>query len=84
MTMVFPLHSEPVIDVRAVAPRLRHARIAQTFESLGGGECLRVVDDHELGPYFNRLLAEYPGFFDWTYEERGPHLWRARIDRLVP
>jgi uncharacterized protein (DUF2249 family) len=82
--MSFPLHPGPVVDVRAVAPRLRHARIVRTFESLGGGECLHVVDDHDLGAYFDRLLARYPGIFDWAYEERGPRLWMARVDRLVP
>jgi uncharacterized protein (DUF2249 family) len=83
VAVAFPL-PEPVVDVRAIAPRLRRARIALTFEQLGGGECLHVVDDHDLSPYFDRLIAQYPGIFDWSYEERGPRLWRARVDRLVP
>ena len=78
------MNADPVVDVRAIAPAKRAVRVAQAFEALAGGECLRVVDERELGPYFDRLVADYPGIFDWTYEERGPRLWRARIDRLVP
>ena len=73
-----------IIDVRALAPELRHGRLARSFEDLGGGESLCLVDDHDLAPFFEWLLAEYPSIFDWTYEERGPRSWRARVDRLVP
>ncbi|MDO8358745.1 MAG: DUF2249 domain-containing protein [Devosia sp.] len=72
-----------VIDVRAVAPRLRHPLIFSTFEGLGGGESLLLVNDHDPRPLLYQFSAEYPGTFEWTYEQAGPDVWQVRIDRLV-
>ncbi len=71
------------IDVRAIAPRLRHPLIFSTFENLGGGESFRIVNDHDPKPLFYQFSAEYPGIFEWTYEQQGPEVWQVRIDRLV-
>lgn len=73
-----------VIDVRAIAPKLRHPLIFSTFENLGGGESFQIVNDHDPKPLFYQFSAEYPGIFEWTYEEQGPELWKVRIDRVVP
>ena len=73
-----------IIDVRQIASRFRHPLIFSTFESLGGGESLHIVNDHDPRPLFFLFSAEYPGIFDWVYEERGPEVWKVRIDRLVP
>lgn len=75
--------TDMVIDVRAIAPRLRHPLIFSTFENLGRGECFRIVNDHDPKPLFYQFDAEYPGSFEWTYEQDGPDVWQVRIDRLV-
>lgn len=75
--------TETIIDVRTVAPRLRHPLIFSTFEGLEGGESLRLVNDHDPRPLFYQFSAEYPGVFEWTYEQAGPDVWQVRIDRLV-
>lgn len=75
--------TDTVIDVRAIAPRLRHQLIFSTFEHLGQGECFRIVNDHDPKPLFHQFNAEYPGGFEWTYEQDGPDVWQVRIDRLV-
>ena len=72
-----------IIDVRAITPKLRHPLIFSTFENLGGGESFHIVNDHDPKPLFYQFSAEYPGTFDWTYEERGPDLWKVRIERRV-
>ena len=64
--------ADTVIDVRGIAPRLRHPLIFSTFENLGGGESFHIVNDHDPKPLFHKFSAEYPGIFEWVYEERGP------------
>ena len=75
--------AETVIDVRMIAPRLRHPIIFSTFENLVDGECFRIVNDHDPRPLHYQFSAEYPGIFEWTYEQQGPEIWQVRIDRLV-
>ena len=71
------------IDVRMIAPRIRHPLIFSTFENLGRGGSFRVVNDHDPKPLFYQFSAEYPGVFEWTYEQRGPEVWQVWIDRVV-
>lgn len=75
--------TDMVIDVRAIAPRLRHPLIFSTFEKLAGGESFRIVNDHDPRPLYYQFSAEYPGTFEWTYEQSGPDVWQVRINRLV-
>ena len=71
------------IDVRHIIPRERHPLIFSTFDHLGAGEALLLVNDHDPKPLFYQFNAEYPGIFEWTYEQQGPEVWQVRIDRLV-
>lgn len=75
--------TETTIDVRAIAPRLRHPLIFSAFENLGGGESFLLVNDHDPKPLYYQFSAEYPGTFDWVYEQSGPEVWQVRIARLV-
>lgn len=71
------------IDVRAIAPRERHPLIFNTFRSLGSGETLELVNDHDPKPLYYQMQAEKPGQFAWDYLERGPEVWRVRITKLA-
>ncbi|MGA0610945.1 DUF2249 domain-containing protein [Caldimonas sp. KR1-144] len=71
------------IDVREIAPRERHPLIFNTFRSLGGGETLELVNDHDPKPLYHQMQAEKPGQFAWDYLERGPEVWRVRITKLA-
>jgi uncharacterized protein (DUF2249 family) len=75
--------TETTIDVRIIAPRLRHPLIFSTFENLSGGESFLLVNDHDPKPLYYQFNAEYPGIFDWVYEQSGPDVWQVRIARLV-
>lgn len=75
--------TETTIDVRTIAPRLRHPMIFNTFENLGGGESFVLLNDHDPKPLYYQFSAEYPGIFEWIYEQSGPDLWQVRISRLV-
>lgn len=75
--------TEITIDVRTVEPRLRHPLIFNTFESLGGGDSFLLINDHDPKPLYYQFSAEYPGIFDWVYEQSGPDVWQVRIARVV-
>ena len=75
--------TDTTIDVRTIAPRLRHQLIFSTFESLDGGESFLVVNDHDPKPLYYQFTSEYPGIFEWVYEESGPDVWQVRIARVV-
>ncbi|QEL64467.1 hypothetical protein OTERR_09910 [Oryzomicrobium terrae] len=69
------------IDVREIAPRLRHPLIFDTFDALATGEALLLVNDHDPKPLFYQFQAESPGEFTWEYLESGPDVWRVRIGK---
>ncbi|MBN9364231.1 MULTISPECIES: DUF2249 domain-containing protein [unclassified Devosia] len=75
--------SETIIDLQHIAPRARHPLIFSTFENLGGGDSMLLLNDHDPNPLFYQLSVTYPGIFEWTYEETGPEVWKVRICRLV-
>ncbi len=69
------------LDVRPIPPRDKHPTIFRTFDGLRSGQSLVLINDHDPQPLRYQLLAERPDTFDWTYEERGPEVWRVRITR---
>jgi uncharacterized protein (DUF2249 family) len=70
------------IDVRDVAPRDRHPLIFSTFRSLGAGETMELINDHDPKPLYYLFHAELPGQFGWDYVQRGLEVWRVRIAKL--
>ena len=70
------------LDVRVIAPREKHPTIFRTFDSLGAGDTMVIVNDHDPRPLRYQLAAERPNTFTWTYEAEGPDVWRVRIDRV--
>ena len=74
----------PVIDVRTIEPRQRHALIFSTFQSLLANESMELVNDHDPVPLYHQFQAQFPGRFGWDYLERGPETFRVRITRLAP
>ena len=74
----------PVIDVRTIEPRQRHALIFSAFQSLVAHEAMELVNDHDPRPLYHQFQAQFPGRFAWDYVEAGPETWRVRITRLAP
>lgn len=70
------------IDVRELAPRERHPLIFNTFRSLGVGETMEIINDHDPKPLFYQFQAELPGRFSWDYLQNGPETWRVRVAKL--
>ena len=69
------------IDVRSIPPRLRHPMIFDSFESLGPGEAMLLVNDHDPKPLFYQFQAEANGGFTWDYLDAGPEVWQVRIGK---
>lgn len=67
------------VDVREIAPRDRHPMIFSTFRSLGVGESMELINDHDPRPLYYHFQAELPGQFSWDYLQTGPEVWRVRI-----
>ena len=75
--------SAPVLDVRDMAPRIRHPKIFETFDALRPGEAFVLVNDHDPKPLFYQFQAERPDAFRWTYLEQRAEVWRVEIAKPV-
>lgn len=74
--------SQPQLDVRAVPPVERHARIFGIAQALSEGQSFVIVNDHDPRPLRYQMEARYPGLFGWEYLQQGPDIWRVEIKRL--
>jgi uncharacterized protein (DUF2249 family) len=71
----------PDLDVRELAPALRHQTIFATYQALPPGTGFVLVNDHDPKPLRYQFEAEHAGQFTWSYLESGPSIWRVRIGR---
>lgn len=71
------------IDLRPLAPRERHPLIFNILRSLGAGESVELIYDHDAGPLLDQFRAEWPGRFAQDDVESGPDVWRVRIVKLA-
>lgn len=82
MTIAVPLPvTVRVLDMREIAPRVRHTIVAQLFEHLVPGAALELKVDHNPMPLRRQFEARYGELCRWTYLDRGPDLWRVRLER---
>ncbi|MEK6859852.1 MAG: DUF438 domain-containing protein [Nanoarchaeota archaeon] len=70
------------LDLRELIPFERHSKIFDMWNSLKGGETLRIINDHEPKPLYYMFQAEHKGEFEWGYEEEGPEDWIFTIKRI--
>lgn len=80
--LVAELDARPVLDVRALVPKDRHAKIFEAFERLSPGEAYVLVNDHDPKPLYYQFAAERAGTFTWQYLEQGPEVWRVEIGKV--
>jgi uncharacterized protein (DUF2249 family) len=59
-------------DARGVAKRFRHAAIFGALDSLGTGETMRFVNDHDPLPLLEQLRARYGERVSINYRQRDP------------
>lgn len=69
------------LDIRIVPPREKHPTIFRTFDALSPGEAFTLINDHDPSPLRHQFEATRTGQFGWTYVERGPAVWRVKIEK---
>ena len=69
------------LDVREIAPRVRHPLIFSTFDELKSGDSFVLVNDHDPKPLYYQFEAERHDTFRWEYLATGPEEWQVRITR---
>lgn len=57
-------------DARGVAKRFRHAAIFGALESLGDGETMRFINDHDPRPLLDQIIQRYQGQVRIDYQQR--------------
>jgi uncharacterized protein (DUF2249 family) len=77
------MSDKTVLEIRTIPRPQRHPLIFQTFEELGVGESLQLVNDHDPAPLHNQFDFRLKGQFSWEYLEEGPTTWRVRITKLA-
>ena len=71
------------VDVRPLAPAVRHEQIFSRIAALQPGEGFVLANDHDPRPLRYQLDAEQPGRFTWEYLGEGPEVWRIGITRVA-
>lgn len=70
-----------IVDVRIYEPKDKRPAIISTFEKLGAGETMELVNDHDPRPLYDHFMVEFPNGVEWEYLEQGPELWRIGITK---
>lgn len=68
---MFDSNAHP-FDARGVAKRFRHAAIFGALESLGDGETMRFVNDHDPLPLLGQIQQRYGSQIGIAYVAREP------------
>jgi uncharacterized protein (DUF2249 family) len=80
--MSSPAVATPTVDIRSLgACTLRKARVLETFDALGEGESLVVVNDHLPEGLRLHFEEHRPGRFSWRLVDEGPEVFRVRITK---
>lgn len=76
--------SAGVLDVREMAPRIRHPKIFEAFDALAPGAAFILINDHDPKPLLYQFRFERADQFGWRYLEEGPEVWRVEIAKRLP
>lgn len=80
--MTDPTTEDGALDVRELPPPEKHPTIFEWFDDLDGGESFEIVNDHDPVPLKYQFEAERgEDAFRWEYLEKGPDVWRVRIEK---
>ncbi|MGZ3797274.1 MAG: DUF2249 domain-containing protein [Pseudobdellovibrionaceae bacterium] len=75
--------NEFVIDAQSISPAERHAFIFQSFDNLGTGDALVIVNNHDPVPLLRQFQEKRAEQFDHEYLEKGPKVWRLRLTKTT-
>lgn len=69
------------VDVRMYERKDKQPVIFKTFEGLGTGETMELINDHDPRPLYDKFETELKEQFQWEYLEQGPEVWRIAITK---
>jgi uncharacterized protein (DUF2249 family)/quercetin dioxygenase-like cupin family protein len=69
------------LDLRPIPRPQRHSTVFYAFDRLAPGESFFIVNDHDPQPLRFQIEQARPGQLEWTYDQRGPDLFRIRLQR---
>lgn len=72
------------LDLREVPRPQRHPLVFARFDALGVGESFELVNDHDPVPLHRQMQAMRPDQAEWSYVQRGPDVFRIRVQRVAP
>ncbi|MFB6231755.1 MAG: DUF2249 domain-containing protein [Salinibacter sp.] len=70
------------LDVRPLPTDRKLQAILAVFEDLEADGSFVLVDDQDPATVRRRIEEAHPGEIRWTYLQRGPRVWYARLVRL--
>ena len=71
------------VDLKNLPHSRRHPVVFERLEVLGDDEALVVSCDYEPQLLRWHVEARWPGRFAWSWEQTGPLVWRARVERIA-
>lgn len=71
------------LDLRAMPCEARHPIIFAAWEELNPGAFFTITNDHDPVPLRLQLTRRGGNTLKWDYLERGPGIFRVRIEKLV-
>lgn len=71
------------VDATEYPPHLKHKVIFETFDQLAPGQAMLLINDHDPRPLQYQFELEHTGQFTWDYLERGPEMFRIKIERTA-
>jgi uncharacterized protein (DUF2249 family) len=72
------------LDVRNVEPKHRYERIIGAYESLGIGETMELIVDHDPQcMYYTLRATRGDNAFTFEYLEQGPETWRVMVGKVL-
>jgi uncharacterized protein (DUF2249 family)/quercetin dioxygenase-like cupin family protein len=77
-----PSFESLLLDLRGIPRGQRHPLVFSHLEKLAVGESFTIVNDHDPQPRRKQLEMHFPSESTWNYLERGPEVFRIRINRV--
>ena len=82
MTYEFATPTTGSLDLRALAPRERQARVFSRFDALQPGETMQLLTDHDAQLLRAEFESRRANQFEWTVLDAGPSPWRGQVTRI--
>lgn len=70
------------VDTRPMPSKDRRTLVFWTFDQLGVGMTMELVNDQDPVTLRSQFELDKPNLFSWEYLESGPEVWRVAVTKL--